>query len=343
MSTKIAINGFGRIGRNYFRALLAKHSDLEVVAVNDLTDTRTLAHLLKYDAANGTLPGPVKHDDAHLFVNGQAIRVFSERDPLRLPWTDLGVDIVIESTGLFTNAELAAKHVEAGARKVIISAPATGDDGTFVLGVNEHTYDPERHHIISNASCTTNCLAPVAKVFHEAFGIEAGLMTTVHAYTADQNLQDGPHSDLRRARAAGVNIVPTSTGAAKAIGRVIPELDGKLDGFALRVPVLTGSITDLTVTASRPVTVEEVKAAYRAAAEGPLKGILRYTEDEIVSADIVADPHSSILDAGLIRVIGDQVKVSAWYDNEWGYSNRLADLTEYVAARLPEREEEARA
>ncbi|WP_318391101.1 type I glyceraldehyde-3-phosphate dehydrogenase [Microbacterium maritypicum] len=343
MSTKIAINGFGRIGRNYFRALLAKHSDLEVVAVNDLTDTRTLAHLLKYDAANGTLPGPVKHDDAHLFVNGQAIRVFSERDPLRLPWTDLGVDIVIESTGLFTKAELAAKHVEAGARKVIISAPATGDDGTFVLGVNENTYDPDRHHIISNASCTTNCLAPVAKVFHEAFGIEAGLMTTVHAYTADQNLQDGPHSDLRRARAAGVNIVPTSTGAAKAIGRVIPELDGKLDGFALRVPVLTGSITDLTVTASRPVTVEEVKAAYRAAAEGPLKGILRYTEDEIVSADIVADPHSSILDAGLIRVIGDQVKVSAWYDNEWGYSNRLADLTEYVAARLPEREEEARA
>ncbi|KTR78519.1 glyceraldehyde-3-phosphate dehydrogenase [Microbacterium oxydans] len=343
MSTKIAINGFGRIGRNYFRALLAKQSDLEVVAVNDLTDTRTLAHLLKYDAANGTLAGPVQHDEAHLFVNGQAIRVFSERDPLRLPWAELGVDIVIESTGLFTEAELAAKHVEAGARKVIISAPATGDDGTFVLGVNEHTYDPERHHIISNASCTTNCLAPVAKVFHEAFGIEAGLMTTVHAYTADQNLQDGPHSDLRRARAAGVNIVPTSTGAAKAIGRVIPELEGKLDGFALRVPVLTGSITDLTVTASRPVTVDEVKAAYRAAAEGPLKGILRYTEEEIVSADIVADPHSSILDAGLIRVIGDQVKVSAWYDNEWGYSNRLADLTEYVAERLPAREEDARA
>ncbi|MBE7955154.1 type I glyceraldehyde-3-phosphate dehydrogenase [Microbacterium oxydans] len=343
MSTKIAINGFGRIGRNYFRALLAKQSDLEVVAVNDLTDTRTLAHLLKYDAANGTLAGPVQHDEAHLFVNGQAIRVFSERDPLRLPWAELGVDIVIESTGLFTKAELAAKHVEAGARKVIISAPATGDDGTFVLGVNEHTYDPERHHIISNASCTTNCLAPVAKVFHEAFGIEAGLMTTVHAYTADQNLQDGPHSDLRRARAAGVNIVPTSTGAAKAIGRVIPELEGKLDGFALRVPVLTGSITDLTVTASRPVTVDEVKAAYRAAAEGPLKGILRYTEEEIVSADIVADPHSSILDAGLIRVIGDQVKVSAWYDNEWGYSNRLADLTEYVAERLPAREEDARA
>ncbi len=343
MTTKIAINGFGRIGRNYFRALLAKQSDLEVVAVNDLTDTRTLAHLLKYDAANGTLAGPVQHDEAHLFVNGQAIRVFSERDPLRLPWAELGVDIVIESTGLFTKAELAAKHVEAGARKVIISAPATGDDGTFVLGVNEHTYDPERHHIISNASCTTNCLAPVAKVFHEAFGIEAGLMTTVHAYTADQNLQDGPHSDLRRARAAGVNIVPTSTGAAKAIGRVIPELEGKLDGFALRVPVLTGSITDLTVTASRPVTVDEVKAAYRAAAEGPLKGILRYTEEEIVSADIVADPHSSILDAGLIRVIGDQVKVSAWYDNEWGYSNRLADLTEYVAERLPAREEDARA
>ncbi|HEV7566452.1 MAG: gap [Leifsonia sp.] len=334
MSVKIGINGFGRIGRNFLRAALAKGSDLEIVAVNDLTDNKTLAHLLKYDSITGRLDATVELDGDSIIVNGKPIKVLAERDPANLGWGALGVDIVIESTGRFTNAADARKHIEAGAKKVIISAPATDDDATFVIGVNEHEYDPANHHIISNASCTTNCLAPLAKVFHDAFGIERGLMTTVHAYTADQNLQDGPHSDLRRARAAAINIVPTSTGAAKAIGLVLPDLKGKLDGFALRVPVPTGSITDLTVTASRPVTVEEVKAAYKAAAEGPLKGILKYTEDEIVSSDIVSDPHSSIFDAGLLRVIGDQVKLSSWYDNEWGYSNRLVDLTEYVAKRL---------
>ncbi|GLI28843.1 glyceraldehyde-3-phosphate dehydrogenase [Agromyces rhizosphaerae] len=334
MSVKIGINGFGRIGRNYFRAALAQGADLEIVAVNDLTDNKTLAHLLKYDSITGRLDATVEFDDENLIVNGNAIKVFSERDPANLPWGDLGVDIVIESTGFFTKAADAKKHIDAGARKVLISAPATGEDATFVLGVNEDEYDPAAHNIISNASCTTNCLAPLAKVFNDAFGIEHGLMTTVHAYTADQNLQDGPHKDLRRARAAAVNIVPTSTGAAKAIGLVLPELVGKLDGFALRVPVPTGSITDLTVTASREVTVDEVKAAYKAAAEGPLKGILKYTEDPIVSSDIVTDPHSSIFDAGLLRVIGNQVKLSSWYDNEWGYSNRLVDLTEFVAERL---------
>ncbi len=334
MSVKIGINGFGRIGRNYFRAALAKGSDLEIVAVNDLTDNKTLAHLLKYDSINGRLDATVEFDDETIIVDGKAIKVFSERDPANLPWGELGVDIVIESTGFFTKAIDARKHITAGAKKVLISAPASGEDATFVLGVNEDLYDPENHHIISNASCTTNCLAPLAKVFNDAFGIERGLMTTVHAYTADQNLQDGPHSDLRRARAAAVNIVPTSTGAAKAIGLVLPELKGKLDGFALRVPVPTGSITDLTVEASRPVTVDEVKAAYKTAAEGPLKGILKYTEDEIVSSDIVSDPHSSIFDAGLLRVMGNQVKLVSWYDNEWGYSNRLVDLTEYVADRL---------
>lgn len=334
MSVKIGINGFGRIGRNYLRAALAKGSDLEVVAVNDLTDNKTLAHLLKYDSITGRLDATVELDGDNIVVNGNPIKVLAERDPANLGWGDLGVDIVIESTGRFTKADDARKHIEAGAKKVIISAPATGEDATFVMGVNEHLYDPASHNIISNASCTTNCLAPLAKVFNDEFGIERGLMTTVHAYTADQNLQDGPHSDLRRARAAAINIVPTSTGAAKAIGLVLPELKGKLDGFALRVPVPTGSITDLTVTASRPVTVDEVKAAYKKAAEGPLKGILKYTEDEIVSTDIVSDPHSSIFDSGLLRVIGDQVKLSSWYDNEWGYSNRLVDLTEYVAERL---------
>ncbi|WP_286309492.1 type I glyceraldehyde-3-phosphate dehydrogenase [Agromyces mangrovi Wang et al. 2018] len=334
MTVKIGINGFGRIGRNYFRAALAQGADLEIVAVNDLTDNKTLAHLLKYDSITGRLDATVEFDDENLIVNGNAIKVFSERDPANLPWGDLGVDIVIESTGFFTKAADAKKHIDAGAKKVLISAPATGEDATFVLGVNEDEYDPAAHNIISNASCTTNCLAPLAKVFNDAFGIEHGLMTTVHAYTADQNLQDGPHKDLRRARAAAVNIVPTSTGAAKAIGLVLPELVGKLDGFALRVPVPTGSITDLTVTASREVTVDEVKAAYKAAAEGPLKGILKYTEDPIVSSDIVTDPHSSIFDAGLLRVIGNQVKLSSWYDNEWGYSNRLVDLTEFVAERL---------
>ncbi|MDQ4138563.1 MAG: type I glyceraldehyde-3-phosphate dehydrogenase, partial [Actinomycetota bacterium] len=262
------------------------------------------------------------------------ITVLEQRDPAALGWGDLGVDIVIESTGRFTDADSARKHIEAGAKKVLISAPAKGEDATFVMGVNHETYDPAAHHIISNASCTTNCLAPLAKVFNDTFGIERGLMTTVHAYTADQNLQDGPHSDLRRARAAAINIVPTSTGAAKAIGLVLPELKGKLDGFALRVPVPTGSITDLTVTTTRDVTVDEVKAAYREAADGSLSGILKYTEDEIVSSDIVTDPHSAIFDAGLTRVLGNQVKLSAWYDNEWGYSNRLVDLTEYVAERL---------
>ncbi|MCK6065126.1 MULTISPECIES: type I glyceraldehyde-3-phosphate dehydrogenase [Microbacterium] len=334
MTVKIGINGFGRIGRNYFRAALAQGADLDIVAVNDLTDNKTLAHLLKYDSVTGRLDGDVSFDEKSITVNGKSFQVFEERDPANLPWGELGVDIVIESTGRFTKAEDARKHLEAGAKKVLISAPATGEDGTFVMGVNEQDYDAATMHIISNASCTTNCLAPLAKVFNDAFGIERGLMTTVHAYTADQNLQDGPHKDLRRARAAAVNIVPTSTGAAKAIGLVLPELKGKLDGFALRVPIPTGSITDLTVTSSRPVTVDEVKAAYKAAAEGPLKGILKYTEDEIVSSDIVTDPHSAIFDSGLLRVLGDQVKLSAWYDNEWGYSNRLVDLTEYVADRL---------
>jgi glyceraldehyde 3-phosphate dehydrogenase len=334
LSVKIGINGFGRIGRNYFRAALAKGSDLDIVAVNDLTDNAALAHLLKYDSVTGRLDAAVELSGDQILVNGKPITVLEQRDPAALGWGDLGVDIVIESTGRFTDADSARKHIDAGAKKVLISAPAKGEDATFVMGVNHEDYDPAAHHIISNASCTTNCLAPLAKVFHDTFGIERGLMTTVHAYTADQNLQDGPHSDLRRARAAAINIVPTSTGAAKAIGLVLPELKGKLDGFALRVPVPTGSITDLTVTSSREVTVDEVKAAYREAAEGYLKGILKYTEDEIVSSDIVTDPHSAIFDAGLTRVLGNQVKLSAWYDNEWGYSNRLVDLTEYVAERL---------
>lgn len=334
MSVKIGINGFGRIGRNYFRAALAKGSDLEIVAVNDLTDNKTLAHLLKYDSVAGRLGGDVQLDGDQIIVNGKAITVLADRDPANLPWGELGVDIVIESTGFFTKAEAARKHIDAGAKKVLISAPASGEDATFVMGVNHESYDPDNHHIISNASCTTNCLAPLAKVFNDNFGIERGLMTTIHAYTADQNLQDGPHSDLRRARAAAINIVPTSTGAAKAIGLVMPELVGKLDGFALRVPVPTGSITDLTVTATKSASAEEIRAAYREAGDGYLKGILKYTEDEIVSSDIVSDPHSAIFDSGLLRVIGDQVKLSAWYDNEWGYSNRLVDLTEYVAARL---------
>jgi glyceraldehyde 3-phosphate dehydrogenase len=335
VSVKIGINGFGRIGRNYFRAALAKGSDIEVVAVNDLSDPASLAHLLKYDSVGGRLNATVEVDGDNIIVNGKPIKVLAERDPANLPWGALGVEIVIESTGRFTKAVDAQKHIQAGAKKVIVSAPATGADvATLVLGVNEDTYDAAIHDIISNASCTTNCLAPLVKVFLDNFGIERGLMTTIHAYTADQNLQDGPHSDLRRARAAALNIIPTSTGAAKALGLVIPESVGKLDGYALRVPVPTGSITDLTLTASRPVTVEEVNAAYKAAADGPLKGILSYTEDPIVSSDIVGDPHSSIFDAGLTKVIGDQVKVASWYDNEWGYSNRLVDLTEFVAERL---------
>jgi glyceraldehyde 3-phosphate dehydrogenase len=334
LSVKIGINGFGRIGRNYFRAALAKGSELEVVAVNDLTDPKTLAHLLKYDSIAGKLNAEVSVDGDSIVVNGKRIKVLAERDPAKLPWGELGVEIVIESTGFFTNADKARAHIEAGAKKVLISAPATNEDATFVIGVNEKTYDPATHNIISNASCTTNSLAPLAKVFNDKFGIERGLMTTIHAYTADQNLQDGPHSDLRRARAAALSIIPTSSGAAKAIGLVLPELAGRLDGYALRVPVPSGSITDLTLTTKSPVTVEEIKAAYKEAAEGPLKGILEYTEDEIVSHDIVGNPHSSIFDAGLVRVLGDQVKISAWYDNEWGFSNRLVELAELVASHL---------
>jgi len=334
VSVKIGINGFGRIGRNYLRAVLAQGSGLDVVAVNDLSDTRSLATLLKYDSVAGRINADVTFDDSHVIVNGKKIKVLAERDPALLPWAALGVQIVIESTGRFTKVTDAQKHLDAGATKVLISAPGTDVHGTFVMGVNHETYNPETDHIISNASCTTNCLAPLAKVFHDAFGIENGLMTTVHAYTADQNLQDGPHDDLRRARAAAINIVPSSTGAAKAIGLVLPELKGKLDGFALRVPVPTGSITDLTVVTPSTVTVDQVLAAYKAASEGYLKGILSYTDEPLVSSDIVSDPHSAIFDAGLVKVIGNTVKVSAWYDNEWGYSNRLVDLTEYVAERL---------
>ncbi|HEY1531903.1 MAG TPA: type I glyceraldehyde-3-phosphate dehydrogenase [Galbitalea sp.] len=335
MSVKIGINGFGRIGRNFFRAALEKGSDLEIVAVNDLDSPAALAHLLKYDTVAGRLNAKVEVDGDSIVVNGKAIKVLAERNPAELPWGELGVEIVVESTGRFTKSVDARQHITAGAKKVVISAPATGDDvATLVLGVNEGTYDSSTHDIISNASCTTNCLAPLAKVFLDTFGIERGFMTTVHAYTADQNLQDGPHSDWRRARAAAQNIIPTSTGAAKALGLVIPELAGKLDGYALRVPVITGSITDLTIETSSTVTVAEINAAYKAAAEGPLKGILKYTEDEIVSSDIQGDPHSSIFDAGLTKVIGSQVKVASWYDNEWGYSNRLVDITEYVAGKL---------
>lgn len=334
MGIKVGINGFGRIGRNYLRAELAKGTDLEIVAVNDLSDPKVLAHLLKYDSVTGRLDADVRVEGDYIFVGDNKIKVLAERDPAALGWGDLGVDIVIESTGRFTDAKDAAKHIEAGEKKVLISAPATGEDATFVIGVNEHLYDPTSHHIISNASCTTNCLAPLAKVFNDEFGIENGLMTTVHAYTADQNLQDGPHSDLRRARAAAINIVPSSTGAAKAIGLVMPELKGKLDGYALRVPVPTGSITDLTLLSKKKVSIEEIKAAYKKAADGPLKGILKYTEDEIVSSDIVTDPHSSIFDAGLVKVIDQTVKISSWYDNEWGYSNRLVDLTVLVAKSL---------
>jgi glyceraldehyde 3-phosphate dehydrogenase len=335
VAIRVGINGFGRIGRNYLRAALAKGTELEIVAVNDLSDPKSLAHLLKYDSVTGRLPQEVSVDGQNIIVGGNIIKVLAERNPADLPWGELGVDIVIESTGRFTDAEAAKAHITAGAKKVLISAPATGDAATFVIGVNEHLYDPANHHIISNASCTTNCLAPFAKVFNDNFGIENGLMTTVHAYTADQNLQDGPHGDLRRARAAGINIVPSSTGAAKAIGLVLPELKGKLDGYALRVPVPTGSITDLTLVSKTDVTVEQIQAAYKAAAaSGPMKGILKYTEDEIVSSDIVTDPHSSIVDAGLIKVIGRTVKISSWYDNEWGYSNRLVELTELVASKL---------
>ena len=335
MTTRVGINGFGRIGRNFFRAALEQGADLEIVAVNDLTSPEALAHLLKYDSVTGRLAATVEVKDGNIVVDGKSIKVLAERDPASLPWKDLGVDIVIESTGFFTKASAAQKHIDAGAKKVIISAPATDEDFTVVLGVNDDQYDAENHHIISNASCTTNCLGPLAKVLNDSFGIERGLMTTIHAYTADQNLQDGPHNDLRRARAAAINMVPTSTGAAKAIGLVLPELKGKLDGYAIRVPVPTGSATDLTVTVSREVTVEEVNAAFKAAAsEGKMKGYLTYTDAPIVSSDIVGDPSSSIFDSGLTKVIGNQGKVVGWYDNEWGYSSRLVDLTSIVASKL---------
>jgi glyceraldehyde 3-phosphate dehydrogenase len=334
MTVKVGINGFGRIGRNFYRAILASGADVEVVGVNDLTDNKTLAHLLKYDSILGRLPVDVSYDDEFIIVGDHKIHALAERDPAALPWGELGADVVIESTGRFTKAEAAAAHIAAGAKKVIISAPAKGEDLTVVLGVNDGDYDPAVHNIISNASCTTNCLAPLAKVLHEEFGIVKGLMTTVHAYTADQNLQDGPHSDLRRARAAALNIVPTKTGAAQAVALVLPELKGKFDGYALRVPIATGSATDLTFESAREVTVEEVNAAVKAAAEGPLKGILAYTEDPIVSKDIETDPHSSIFDAGCTKVIGNLVKVVSWYDNEWGYSNRLVDLTVLVGSKL---------
>ena len=334
MTIKVGINGFGRIGRNFYRAIVASGADIEIVGVNDLTDNKTLAHLLKYDTVLGRFPLSVSYDEQNIIVDGKKIRALEERNPADLPWAELGADIVIESTGFFTDATKAKAHIDAGAKKVIISAPAKNEDGTFVVGVNHEQYDAATQHIISNASCTTNCLAPVAKALNDAIGIEKGLMTTIHAYTGDQNLQDGPHKDLRRARAAAQNIVPTSTGAAKAVALVLPELKGKLDGFALRVPTITGSATDLTFTASREVTVEEVNAAVKAASEGPLKGILEYVEDEIVSSDIVTNPHQSIFDSKLTKVSGDLVKIIAWYDNEWGYSNSLVALTSYVGERL---------
>jgi glyceraldehyde 3-phosphate dehydrogenase len=330
VTIRVGINGFGRIGRNFFRAVLASGADIQIVGVNDLTDNNTLAHLLKYDSILGRLGHEVKATAGDITVGGQTFRATEERDPSKLAWDAVGADVVIESTGFFTDASKAKAHVDAGAKKVIISAPAKGEDVTIVMGVNDNTYDAAQHTIISNASCTTNCLAPMAKVLNDTIGIERGLMTTIHAYTQDQNLQDGPHKDLRRARAAALNIVPTSTGAAKAVSLVLPELKGKLDGFALRVPIPTGSATDLTFTAARETSVDEVNAAIKAAAEGPLKGILVYTEDPIVSSDIVTDPASCIFDAGLTKVIGNQVKVIGWYDNEWGYSNRLVDLVKLV-------------
>ena len=335
MTIRVGINGFGRIGRNFFRAVIESGADIEIVGVNDLTDNKSLAHLLKYDSILGRLAQDVTYDEESITVGGKSFKALAERDPSALPWGELGADIVIESTGIFTDATKAKAHIDAGAKKVIISAPAKNEDATFVVGVNHTEYDAANHHIISNASCTTNCLAPMAKVLHEAFGIERGLMTTIHAYTQDQNLQDGPHKDLRRARAAALNMVPTSTGAAKAVSLVLPELKGKLDGYAMRVPTPTGSATDLTFTASREVTVAEVNAAIKAASETEeLKGILVYTEDEIVSTDIVTHPASSIFDAGLTKVSGDLVKVVSWYDNEWGYSNSLVKLTTYVGERL---------
>ncbi len=334
MTVRVGINGFGRIGRNFFRAIAASGADIEVVAANDLGDVQTMAHLLKYDSILGRFPEEISVTDDGIQVGDHSLKILAERDPAALPWGDLGVDVVIESTGFFVDGTKAKAHIDGGAKKVIISAPGKNEDITMVLGVNDGDYDPAKHHIISNASCTTNCLGPMAKTLDESVGIVKGLMTTIHAYTQDQNLQDGPHKDLRRARAAALNIVPTSTGAAKAIGLVLPQLKGKLDGYALRVPVPTGSATDLTFEAGRETSVEEINGAMKTAAEGPLKGYLKYTEEDIVSSDIVTDPHSCIFDAGLTKVIGNQVKVVGWYDNEWGYSNRLVDLTTMVGKSL---------
>ena len=334
MTVKVGINGFGRIGRNYFRAILEQGADVQIVGINDLTDIKTLAHLLKYDSILGRLGKSVVVDGDSIVVDGKAIKIIAEREPANLPWAALGADVVIESTGRFVDAESAGKHIAAGAKKVIISAPAKGEDITIVMGVNDDLYDNAAHHIISNASCTTNCLAPMASVLVEKFGIVKGMMTTIHAYTNDQVILDFPHKDLRRARAAAMNMIPTTTGAAKAISLVIPSLKGKLDGYAMRVPVPTGSATDLTVQLGREVTKEEINAAMKEASEGRLKGFLSYTEDPIVSSDIVTDPSSCTFDAGLTYVNGDQVKIVGWYDNEWGYSNRLVDLTKLVGSKL---------
>ena len=334
MATRIGINGFGRIGRMAFRAMLDK-KDVEVVAVNDITDAKTLAHLLKHDSIHGALRHQVKAESNDIMLDGHAFRVLAERDPAKLPWKELKVDVVVESTGLFTAREKAALHLSAGARKVVISAPADGVDVTLCMGVNQHAYDPAKHHVISNASCTTNCLAPIAKVLHESFSIVHGLMTTVHSYTSDQMLQDGPHKDLRRARAAALSMVPTSTGAAKAIGLVLPMLNGKLDGIAIRVPTPNVSIVDLTASVERDAEEKSVNAAMKKAAEGELRGILAYSEEPVVSIDFNGDPHSSIFDAPLTKVLGRRlVKIFSWYDNEWGYSNRLADVTAFVASKI---------
>ena len=334
MTTRVGINGFGRIGRNFFRAALEQGADIEVVAVNDLTDNKTLAHLLKYDSITGRFNGEVSYDDEGIVVNGKHIKVLAQRNPADLPWGELGVEVVVESTGFFTDGEKAKAHLDAGAKKVVISAPAKNVDGTFVMGVNEDKYDGTTMNIVSNASCTTNCLAPLAKVLEENFGIERGIMTTIHSYTGDQRVLDAPHKDLRRARAAALNMIPTKTGAAQAVALVLPALAGKFDGLAVRVPTPTGSLTDLTFIAKKEVSVEAVKAAVKAAAEGELKGVLKYTEDPIVSSDIVGDPHTSIFDATETKVIGNLVKVLSWYDNEWGYSNALVRLTALVGSKL---------
>ena len=334
MTTRVGINGFGRIGRNFFRAALEQGADIEIVAVNDLTDNKTLAHLLKYDSITGRFQGEVSYDDEGIVVDGKHIKVLAQRNPADLPWGELGVEVVVESTGFFTDGEKAKAHIEAGAKKVVISAPAKNVDGTFVMGVNEADYDNATMNIVSNASCTTNCLAPLAKVLEENFGIERGIMTTIHSYTGDQRVLDAPHKDLRRARAAALNMIPTKTGAAQAVALVLPALAGKFDGLAVRVPTPTGSLTDLTFIAKKEVSVEAVKAAVKAAAEGELKGVLEYTEDPIVSSDIVGDPHTSIFDATETKVIGNLVKVLSWYDNEWGYSNALVRLTALIGSKL---------